>query len=307
MPGCCGGSNCSCRITAEPTSRISVSGSGTANDPIVLDLEAVRASSHNQTFDTISGGAGVASDPWTVETNFAPTAKLDHLPDVNVPTPTNGQVLSWNSSTSQWVAAAPTVAPTGAVSHDTTLSGDGSPATPLGVTPVTARLFGAFPTGVGLNDQGMLSVVQHFQNATDRTAALPLPSLNQLSMLDTNPGAVEYWNGSAWARLMGWAQWSITGQLLSLSGAYAGSPVTMMTKQLSTTTDPFGVFDVLTAADLAGRSGVLTTFIQEMGAQPWKAMIYPNTDRISAVAYHLTDGTVLAGAPVTAVVQGLLY
>lgn len=42
--------------------------------------------------------------------------------------------------------------------------------------------------------------VIRFSSAAARTAAIAAPTLNQLTMLDTAPGAVDYWNGSAWAR-----------------------------------------------------------------------------------------------------------
>ena len=98
MPaGCCAGSHCSCQIVTE--GRIISTG------PVSLVIRSCsiwRLSSspaQNETFDTLASGSGVADDPWIIETRYAATAKLDHLPDVNVPTPTNGQVLSWNSST----------------------------------------------------------------------------------------------------------------------------------------------------------------------------------------------------------------
>jgi hypothetical protein len=35
--------------------------------------------------------------------------------------------------------------------------------------------------------------------------------------------------------------------------------------------------------------------------------VFDNTDRISATAYRLTDGTVMAGTPVTATVNAIMY
>jgi hypothetical protein len=309
MPtGCCGGATCSCKLAVEGDGPLAISGSGQPNDPFIFDMHVERASTHNITFDTIAGGDGTDTDPWTVETMFAPTAKLDHIPDVNAPGPTNGQVLAWNSSTSRWVAQAPTVAPTGAVSHDTSLAGDGSPATPLGVAPITARLLGTFATGLGLTDLGMTSVVQHFANAAGRTAAITVPVLNMLTMLDTNPGVVEYWTGSKWSVLPNQTTWTAVDEFMQLSGDYTpGLPITVSIIQLNTTSDSLGVIDVLSAADLLGKSGVLAVNVQESGAIGWKAMVYPNVDRVSATAFRLTDGTPMAGQPLTATIQAVLY
>lgn len=308
MPGCCGGASCSCKMVGSADGRLTVDGSGQPNDPFILNLEAIFAASHTADFDTTPTGTGSAADPWIVHTAYAPTAKLDGIPDVNAPGPTNGQVLAWNSATSKWVAAAPTVAPTGAVSHDTSLAGDGSPATPLGVSPITARLIGTFSTGIGLTDQGMTSVVQHFPDAASRTTGIPVPVLNSLTMLDTAPGVIQYWTGTAWQNLLNQTGWVVSDEFLELSGSYvAGSPVTVLVLQLNTTTDSLGVFDVLTPTDLAGRSGVLTVSIDEVGAPAWKAMLDTATNKVVGTAYRLDDGTVLPGQPIRATVQAVVY
>lgn len=44
--------------------------------------------------------------------------------------------------------------------------------------------------------------VARFANAGTRTLAIPAPVLNQLSVLDSSPGIVQYWTGSAWANLV---------------------------------------------------------------------------------------------------------
>lgn len=49
-----------------------------------------------------------------------------------------------------------------------------------------------------VNGYLMGQTVARFANATQRSAAITAPALNQLSMLDARPGYVQYWNGSAW-------------------------------------------------------------------------------------------------------------
>jgi hypothetical protein len=307
MPkGCCNDGNCSCKITT--TGRMDVSGSGQASDPYVLSIEAAISGQDNSTFDTDITGNGALDNPWLVETSYAPTARLNDVPDVNVPGPTNGQVLSWNAATSTWVASAPTTAAAGAVQHDGTMVGDGSVGVPLSVVPIESRMLGSFVNGVGLTDQGLNSVVQHFPTAADRTAAIGVAAANMLTMLDTNPGVIDYWNGSAWVPLVSQTKFVISGQLLTLSAAYTSGPVTVLSTQVSTTTDVNGVFDVLSATDLAGFSGVLSAQVQEIGTgTPWRAQVYPNVTKVSATAYRLDTGAVYAGVPVTATVIALLY
>jgi hypothetical protein len=45
--------------------------------------------------------------------------------------------------------------------------------------------------------------VPRFTNAIQRTSQLASPALDQLSMLDSRPGIVQYWTGSAWVDIVG--------------------------------------------------------------------------------------------------------
>lgn len=307
MPsGCCGGNTCSCQLIGQ--GGITIEGSGLPSDPFIIDANTYHTDSNNGQFLTTAVGTGTAADPYAIEVDYAPQARLDDIPNVDTPTPQNGQVLTWNSATNNWEAAPPAIAPVGAVVHDLSLIGDGSAGAPLGVVANQARYIGVSADGVGLNDQGIVSVTHHFANDAARTAAIPLPMTNMLSMLETTPGVVEYWNGTKWTRPPNQTGWVASEALLELSGAYAqGLPITMGVYQVDTTTDALGVFDVLGLADLVGRSGVLSVQVQETGDVAWQAMVFDNTDRISATAYRLTDGTVMAGNPVTATVTAITY
>jgi hypothetical protein len=287
---------------------VTIEGSGQPSDPFIIDADTYHTDSNNGRFTTDAGGDGTQANPYTMSVDYAPSAKLDDIPNVDTPAPANGQVLTWNSATSTWVAAPPALAPVGAVVHDLSLLGDGSAGAPLGVIADQARYLGVAALGVGLNDNGMAALVHHFTDDAARTASIPVPVSNMLSMLETAPGVIEYWNGVDWVTLPNQTGWVASEELLELSGAYApGIPVTVMVVQVSTTTDANGVFDVLGLTDLAGRSGVLTVSLSETGAVAWKAMIFPNTNRISATAYRLTDGSIMAGTPVTATVQAITY
>ena len=307
MPsGCCAGSTCSCQIVTE--GRLTIEGSGQPGDPFILNAAAEFDPWGNTTFLTDVVGLGTLDVPWQVQVGYAPTAKLDDIPNVDTGAPANGQVLTWDSATATWKASPPAVAPVGAVTHDSSLTGDGSAGAPLGVAPYGARYLGSFPQGIGLNDQGMTSVVHHFANATDRSTAFPVPGYNTLSMLDTNPGVIEYWTSTAWSPLPNQTGWFAEEAFLELSGPYAlGIPITFMVLQVEGTTDANGMMDVVTPADLAGRSGVLSTQIQETGAVAWKAMVFDNTDRVSITAYRLTDGSTMAGVPLTCTVNAITY
>jgi hypothetical protein len=307
MPsGCCGGSTCACQIIGE--GGVTIEGSGQPSDPFIIDADTYHTDSSNGVFVAVAMGTGTVADPYAMDVSYAPTAKLDDIPNVDTPGPANGQVLTWDSASSTWVAAPPAIAPVGAISHDASLLGDGSALTPLGVVPHQARYIGVTAAGVGLNDNGMVAVVHHFSNAAGRTASIPVPVTNMLSMLETAPGVIEWWNGTVWTVLPNQTGWVVEDAFLELSGPYAaGLPVTVMIVQVDTTTDANGVFDLLDLVDLAGRSGVLTVSLSETGAVAWKAMIFANVNKVSATAYRLTDGSIMAGTPVTATVQAITY
>lgn len=306
--GCCGGSGtCSCQIIGHGA--VNVSGSGQPDSPFILDVDLDFESSANKTFITLIMGDGSDAAPYSPVVTFADTAELDDLPDVQAPSPTNGQVLAWDSAQAAWMPTAPTTAATGAVLHDTSLTGDGSAPTPLAVVSAPTRFLGTFAAGLGLTDIGMASTTQRFIDSTARAAAIPSPMLNQMTMLDSAPGVIEYWTGSDWDPLPGQTLWeNVNGALLELSGPYSpGLQPTVMVLQVNTTTDAFGDFDVLGTPELAGRSGVLTAMFSEAGGTPWKAVLNPVSNKIVGTAYRLTDGTVMAGTPVAGTAQAILY
>lgn len=311
MPRCCGGASCSCVI--QSGAHMQIAGTGSTDDPFVLIADVDLEVTDNTTFDLTLGGLGTNANPWTIGVNFAATAKLTDLPDVNAPAPTNAQVLGWNSTTNQWEAQAPTTAAAGSVTHDTSLAGDGSAGTPLQVQEDPARYLATTGAGLGLSDAGMNSIVRRYTDATARSTATPAPVLNSLSMLDSTPGQIDTWNGTAWVPAGVFALDMTGQQLLSLSGPYTGTQrVTFIVRNVSATTDSLGVFDVIPALDLAGRAGVLSVSVQPTAGstgitQPYSVMVVPDAGGIKGVAFQLTDGTPLALVPITCTVTAYLY
>lgn len=89
----------------------------------------------NSDWNAISGLAQILNKP------FVPST-LDSLTDVNAPTPTNGQVLTYNTSTGQWVASTPSGGGSGTVTSvgitmPAAFSVSGSPVTTSGTLAVT--------------------------------------------------------------------------------------------------------------------------------------------------------------------------
>ena len=89
----------------------------------------------NADWNASSGLAQILNKP------FVPST-LDSLTDVNAPTPTNGQVLTYNTSTGQWVASTPSGGGSGTVTSvgltmPAAFSVSGSPITTSGTLAVT--------------------------------------------------------------------------------------------------------------------------------------------------------------------------
>jgi hypothetical protein len=307
MPRCCGGNSCACLIESAGA-QISVTGSGAASDPYIIhggvDLAVVDTSVFNLTLT----GSGTTSVPWALQVDFASTAKLDDLPDVQAPAPTNAQVLGWDASLQRWTPRSPTVAASGSVQHDTSLSGDGSGGSPLQVNEDASGYLATGAGGLGLSNLGKNRIVRHFADSTARSAASPAPDLNALSMLDSVAGRIDYWNGSAWIEHGMFTPDYGSGQLLALSGAYSSAvKLRMVVRQVTATTDAGGVFDVLSTSDLSGRAGVLGCWFQPTESSVFSVILETATDRVRGHAYRLSDGSDHSAQNVSGVVLALVY
>lgn len=304
MPTCCGGGACNCRI--EVGDGLTLTGTGTLTDPFVIEAAFPLTVQDNDQFDL---DLALIAGTYHLEVNYASTAKLDGIPDVNAPGPANGQVLAWNAATQTWVPQNPTTAAAGSVTHDQSLTGDGSAGAPLAAVLYAARGLALHAAdGIGLSDAAVNQMVRGFLDGPARDLASPAPDLNTLSMLDTAPGRIDYWNGSQWLPLPDSFDTVIVGgEFMALSGSFLGSRVTHLMKQFSGTTDPAGVMDILTPADLAGFAGVLRVTFQETGTLSFKAVVFANTDRVSAYVYRIADGVLYPAQAFTGQVDAWLY
>jgi hypothetical protein len=312
MPRCCGGASCSCVI--DNGAHIQIIGVGSPADPFVISGDIALTVADNSVFDLALTGLGTTAVPWRLEANFASTAKLNDLPDVNAPAPTNAQVLSWDTATGQWINRAPTTAAAGTVTHDTSLAGDGSAGTPLQVAEDPARMLATTASGLGLSDTGMNSIVRRFADSTTRAAATPAPVNNALSILASNPGQIDYWNGSAWGPAGVFLLAMVGEEMYQQSGPYTGAQrVTFMVRNVDVITDSTGAFDAIPATDLAGRAGVITAIAQATAPDlaslvtPYAVVLVPVGGALRGVAYRLDDGQPLALSPVTCTVIALVY
>jgi hypothetical protein len=274
----------------------------------MIGVDFALSATDNTTFNLSLGGTGTVSDPYVLTVNYASTAKLDDLPDVNAPTPTNTQVLSWDTATSKWIPRNPTTAASGSVANDTSLNGDGSGGSPLAVNHDPNGYTQTGAGGIGLTDNGKRNMVLHYANAATRASATPTPALNTVSMLDTNPGQQDYWTGSQWVPVTNGVSRDLGTEFMALSGSYDGtSPVTLLVRQVSLATDALGYFDVLGAADLTSAAGVLSCHFQETGPVPYKAMVSPNINVVGGVAYRLDTGDVYPTQAISGIVTAYIY
>lgn len=306
MPRCCGNATCSCLIQSA-NAKLTITGSGQAADPYILTNGVSLGVTDNSVFDLTLTGGGTVASPWALTVAFAGTAKLDDLPDVNASAPTNTQVLSWDTATSKWIPRAPTTAASGSISHDTAFVGDGSGGSPLGINEDTAGFLVTAAGGLGLSTTGKNRLVMHYANFSTRASTAPTPDLNTLSTLDSVPGRLDYWNGTAWVEYGMFAP-NYVGQMFALSGSYtATSKVSLYVLNITTTTDAGGRFDVLSTADLTGKAGVLGAWFQPTTSTVFAVVLENNITKVSGHAYRISDGADHASQSVAGVVLALVY
>lgn len=300
MPRCCGGASCSCVIQEGP--HIQIAGTGSPADPFVVAGDVDLEVTDNTVFNLTLNGAGTVASPWNLSAAFASTATLNDLPDVTAVGMTNGQVLGWDSGTSQWTPRAPTTAASGSVTHDTSLAGDGSAGTPLQVQEDPAAYLTTRAPGLGVSDAGINQMVRKFADEAARTAASPAPTTNTLSVLGTAPGAIDYYDGSAWksaggAFLLG----AVSGEeMYQMSGPYAGGRLTVLVKNVEEVTDADGMFDAIPSTDLAGRAGIMSAMAQPIPTTsllavptPFMVMLAGEGGALRGRAFRVDDGTPL--------------
>lgn len=308
---CCGGRSCTCKI--EVGTGLGITGSGSVDDPyqITSDVGGINLDGDDNTRFNVVVTPGA---PTLIGVDYAATAKLDDIPDVQAPTPTAGQVLAWNGT--RWTAQTPGSAPPGSVNTDETLSGDGSAGDPLGVVTAEDRGLTTAPTGadqgVGIRDSYINQFVRKFNNQADRAAASPSAEIvNTFTALGTNPGQLDYWDGTQWQRagsssLQLWG----TEVMLELSGPYTGGPLTHVLAKVDDDVNADGEFTVIGTSQLAGFSGVMIARFQATNQHPpFYPVAFGDTNRIRVTAYVLgSDNVTLPnGTNVHGFVEAWLY
>jgi hypothetical protein len=302
--GCCGSAAYGVVIDAGP--HIEVTGIGSAQDPYVISGDFDFAVADNTTFDLDITGSGTEAEPYVLRVAFASTASVKDFPDWSDNVPSNGQVPVWNSTLGRYVPGSPTPAASGSVSHDTSLVGDGSSGSPLAVVHDPSGYTGTSAPGVGLTAAGINSLNRRFPNSAARTAASPAPASNTLSALDSAPGLIDVWDGSGWVPVEGQPT-VVGGQLLALSGPYAGGRVRRLVKQVALTTQADGTFALLNSSDFGSAAGVLAVTVQPTGSVMYACLVTASPGSVQGTAYRLDTGGVFGSQPIQAVVTAILY
>lgn len=299
MAKCCG-STCACKMVAlddlAGNAALEVAGTGTMQDPFTFRFLGTVADA-DPNGDVLLVVDFDPSRGYVLTPSFAPTSKLDHLGDVAAPAPSNGYVLGYNSGTGKWQPQAPTSAAPSSVHTDSSLSGDGSTGAPLNVRHDPDGGTTTGPAGVKLTALALSELTLRFSDATARATAIPAPTLNQLTMLDSNPGQVQFWDGTAWSNVEVFSGITYDTPLLQLSGPPDGSNFVLYTGLVTGSTDNLGRIVLLDAADLLslGASGVISaSFTAQVGVStevPCIVIIDGSDDtQLAGIAYAL-DGT----------------
>jgi hypothetical protein len=288
---------------------VDVTGSGGASDPFVISADMNLTVLDNTVFNLTLTGDGSVATPYQLTVAFAATASVKAFPDWSDTAPTNGQIPIWNNGLGMYVPGAQTTAPTGAVNHNTSLSGDGSVGSVLAVVHDPNRFTQTGASGIGLTDAGVNSTVRHFANAAARTAATIAPILNSLSILDSSPGDVDVWNGSAWVPFeAGALPVALGSSLLQLSGPYAGGRTQEVMAIRTVTTNADGSFAALETLDLTFAAGVLSATITPVGNTAFITSVSGDIPgQVTGYAFAPGSGEPYAGVAITYQIVATVY
>lgn len=192
--GCASGS-CSCLITG--SQGVTVSGVGSQDNPYVI-TGASFATSDSPTVSLSLTGTGTILDPYRIVANAHLT--LDQLTDVDAPAPVAGYLLTYvTSPVPSWIAAVPQSGIPGAVLHDSTMLGDGTPSLALGV-----RLD---PLGNIINGPSGLKVNADLTMCTSTTH--PVTPFDYQRIMETDTEAFGFWMPAPTSR---WRMWDTKPQ-----------------------------------------------------------------------------------------------
>jgi len=307
MARCCGSAGtCACKV--EAGRQVAVTGSGTAQDPFVFNATTALNTEDTTTFDLSLFGVGTLDQPWVLRVDYAATARLDDLPDVNAASPNPGDVVTWDDVAGEWVSGPAATATPGAVLSSNGLDGDGSGGDPLVAVGEDARYIRVTGSGIGLSDAGLNRILRPFADEAARAAASPAVTEGAITVLQDDPSILWYFDGTEHVPVTGGIGMDVRpGQLLALSGPYAGGVTTRYIAQVNAVTDGTGAFVVIPSGDLADYSGVLSVYVQPTDTFGWHCSVQPGAGIISGVARRLDTGALYTGVTVTAVVEAVLY
>lgn len=313
MP-CCGGSGtsgCSCRIEAGPY--IEVTGNGSPTEPFVISGEPLAV------VDSTDFNLSLVDGVLTV--TYATGAKLDSIPDVNAPTPANGEVLTWDTASSKWVAGPPATASPGAVQHDASLAGDGSGGSPLQVNESVSGFLSTDPVnGLGINTPGVNQMNRKYPHNTARNADFVTrpPTVNTISSVDSEVGRFSYWSGDGVGGGLrdipgtNWVNAAINGVLMQVAGPEYDSTrrlIHYMDFQTQAS-ESDGTFIVIDTEVMETCNGVLVCHVQPTGTgTPWVPMVFADTVNtlVKAKGIRVSDGASIGSTSITYTVQAWLY
>lgn len=321
MSRCCSNKSCACVIAQqndpEGNPSVLVTGTGTTQDPYRVKFGGFAAD------DSTSLDMNVVFDPtrgYVLTATFAGSSKLDMLGDVQAGSPSNGQVLAWNTSLGAWVPVAPTTAAAGTVHTDTSLTGDGSVGTPLSVLTVAGGGIDDLGSGLTLVSTIVNQLVRVFTDDTARATASPAVTANTFSVLNSDIGRLQFWSGTAWVDLALFAKQdaALGADLLQLSGPGTDDArYIFYTDVVDTSTDVDGLVVLISASDLTamGAAGIkslqytpmVTASDGSTGAPHVMQLDFTDTTQAGGVAYALDGTGPLPSSAILGSITAVLY
>lgn len=135
-----------------------------------------------------------------------------------------------------------------------------------------------------INSYLMSQTVSRFTNASQRTTLITSPVLGQVTVLDSAPGVIEYWNGASWVTIPGGAWNAYTPSLSGDTGLWPSIGNGSLTGRYKLLGEKTLALSILLQMGSTTSANAGTIRFGIPAGMAWKSTLYPTGNAYVAAA-----------------------